>query len=159
MVVFLNKVDKVADAEMLDIVEEEVRELLTGYEFDGKATKIVRGSALKALEGDQSEIGTKSILNLMAAVDESIPTPQRDVKNPFLMPIESVFNISGRGTVATGKVEQGSIRVGQDVELLVSRILLARPKSLVLKCSTSLSIREKLVITLVSCSRVLHQRM
>jgi elongation factor Tu len=118
IVVFLNKVDLVNDADMLEIVEEEVREVLGKYSFDGEKTPIIRGSALKALDGDQTEIGEAAILKLMDAVDEHIPEPKREMTKPFLMPIESVFKISGRGTVATGKVESGTIKLQTDVEIV-----------------------------------------
>lgn len=118
IVVFMNKVDIVNDKDMIDIVEEEVREVLTKYGFDGEATPIIRGSALKALEGDKSEIGEPAILKLMEAVDSYIPEPKRDMAKPFLMPVESVFKISGRGTVATGKVETGTIKLQTEVEIV-----------------------------------------
>jgi elongation factor Tu len=118
IVVFLNKVDMVDDPELLDLVELEMRELLTKYEFPGDDIPIVRGSALKALEGDEGELGSQSILKLMEAVDTYIPEPKRDVDKPFLMPVEDVFSISGRGTVATGRVERGKIRVGEEVEIV-----------------------------------------
>jgi len=118
IVVFLNKVDQVEDSELLDLVEMEVRELLSKYEFPGDDTPIVRGSGLKALEGDTSEIGVPAVLNLMKAVDEFIPTPQRLIDQPFLMPVEDVFTISGRGTVATGRVERGKVRVGETVDIV-----------------------------------------
>ena len=118
IVVFLNKVDMVEDAELLDLVEMEVRELLTSYGFPGDDTPIVKGSALKALEGDQSEIGEPAILKLMEAVDAYIPEPQRPIDGEFLMPIEDVFSISGRGTVVTGRVERGVIKVGEEVEIV-----------------------------------------
>lgn len=118
IVVFLNKVDMVEDAELLDLVEMEVRDLLTSYGFPGDTTPIVKGSALKALEGDQSEIGEPAILKLMEAVDSYIPEPQRPIDGAFLMPIEDVFSISGRGTVVTGRVERGIIKVGEEVEIV-----------------------------------------
>jgi elongation factor Tu len=118
IVVYLNKVDAVDDPELLDLVELEVRELLSKYEFAGDKTPIIRGSALKALEGDKSEMGEGSIGKLMEAVDTFIPTPVRDVDKPFLMAIEDVFSISGRGTVVTGRVERGVIKVGDEVEIL-----------------------------------------
>ncbi len=118
LVVYLNKVDLVKDPEMLEIVEEEVRELLTYYKFDGQNTRIIKGSALKGLEGEDSDIGKKSILELMKAVDETIPVPERDINKPFMMPLESVFNIQGRGTVATGKVDQGTIKLNTEVEIV-----------------------------------------
>jgi elongation factor Tu len=118
IVVYLNKVDAVDDPELLDLVELEVRELLSKYEFPGDKTPIIRGSALKALEGDKGEMGEGSIGKLMDAVDTFIPTPVRDVDKPFLMAIEDVFSISGRGTVVTGRVERGVIKVGDEVEIL-----------------------------------------
>lgn len=118
LVVFLNKVDMVDDPEMVDMVEEEIRELLSKYDFPGDTISIVRGSALKALEGDNSEIGTQSIQRLMDAVDASIPLPERAVDKPFLMAIEGVFSISGRGTVATGRIEAGKVKVGDEVDLV-----------------------------------------
>jgi len=116
IVVFLNKVDMVDDAELLELVEIEVRDLLNKYEFPGDATPVVKGSAVKALEGDQSEIGEPAILKLMEAVDSYIPTPVRAVDKPFLMSVEDVFTITGRGTVATGRVEQGQIKVSEEIE-------------------------------------------
>lgn len=118
IVVFLNKVDMVDDAELLDLVELEVRELLSKYEFPGDEIPIVKGSALKALEGDQGELGKLAILKLMAEVDRYIPQPERAIDKPFLMPVEDVFSISGRGTVVTGRVERGIVKVGQDVEIV-----------------------------------------
>jgi elongation factor Tu len=116
IVVALNKADMVDDEELLDLVELEVRELLTDYEFPGDDTPVVRVSALKALEGD--EAWTAKILELMEAVDSFVPDPQRDIDKPFLMPIEDVFTITGRGTVVTGKVEQGVVKVGEEVEMV-----------------------------------------
>jgi len=118
IVIYLNKVDLLDDEELLELVEMEVRELLDEYEFPGDETPIVLGSALKALEGDTSEIGTQSIVALMEQVDTYIPTPERDVDKPFLMPVEDVFSISGRGTVATGRVERGQINTGDSVEIV-----------------------------------------
>jgi elongation factor Tu len=118
IVVFMNKVDMVDDPELLDLVELEMRELLTKYEFPGDEIPIVRGSALKALDGDEGEQGEQSILRLMEAVDDYIPEPKRDVERAFLMPVEDVFSISGRGTVATGRIERGKIRVGEEVEVV-----------------------------------------
>jgi elongation factor Tu len=117
IVVFLNKVDMVDDEELLDLVELEVRELLSQYEFPGDDIPIIRGSALKALEGD-SEEDEKPIHELMAAVDEYIPVPKRDVDKPFLMPIEDVFSISGRGTVVTGRIERGIVKVSEEIEIV-----------------------------------------
>jgi len=120
MVVYLNKVDMVAkeDAELLDLVELELRELLTKYEFPGDKIPIIRGSALKALEGDTSEIGEGSLVKLLEALDNFIPEPKRQTDKPFLMPVEDVFTISGRGTVVTGRVERGMIKVGEEVEIV-----------------------------------------
>jgi elongation factor Tu len=118
IVVFMNKVDMVDDAELLDLVELEMRELLSKYEFPGDEIPIIRGSALKALEGDKGELGGAAIVKLMAAVDSYIPQPTRDVDKPFLMPVEDVFSISGRGTVATGRVERGRIKTGEEVEIV-----------------------------------------
>jgi len=118
IVVYLNKADMVDDAELLELVEMEVRELLDSYEFPGDDTPVVTGSALKALEGDTSELGEVSILKLVEAMDEYIPIPERPVDQPFLMPIEDVFSISGRGTVVTGRVERGKVRVGEEVAIV-----------------------------------------
>ncbi|MCP5361896.1 MAG: elongation factor Tu [Hyphomicrobiales bacterium] len=118
MVVFMNKVDQVDDPELLELVEMEVRELLSSYDFPGDEIPIVKGSALAALEGRDEEIGEKAILALMDAVDSYIPQPERPVDKPFLMPIEDVFSIEGRGTVVTGRVEQGIIKVGEEIEIV-----------------------------------------
>jgi elongation factor Tu len=118
IVVYLNKADMVDDAELLELVEMEVRELLAKYEFPGDDTPIITGSALKALEGDQSEIGVPSILKLVDALDTYIPEPVRDIDKPFLMPVEDVFSISGRGTVITGRIERGIVKVGDEVEIV-----------------------------------------
>ena len=118
LVVFMNKVDMVDDPELLDLVEMEVRELLTSYQFPGDDIPIIRGSALAALEGKTPEIGHDAILKLMAAVDSYIPQPERAKDQPFLMPIEDVFSISGRGTVVTGRIERGIIKVGEEVEIV-----------------------------------------
>ena len=118
IVVYLNKVDQVDDKEMIELVEEEIRELLTSYKYPGDKTPIVKGSALAAVEGRDDEIGKNSILELMKAVDEHIPQPAREVDKPFLMPVEDVFSISGRGTVATGRVESGVIKTGEEVEIV-----------------------------------------
>jgi elongation factor Tu len=118
IVVFLNKCDMVDDAELLELVEMEVRELLCKYDFPGDDVPIIHGSALKALEGDQSEIGEASIIRLAAALDSYIPTPERAIDKPFLLPIEDVFSISGRGTVVTGRVERGVVKVGEEVEIV-----------------------------------------
>jgi elongation factor Tu len=118
IVVYLNKVDQVDDPELLELVELEVRELLNQYKFPGDDTPIVKGSALKALEGDTSDIGAPSILKLMEEVDKYIPEPERPTDKPFLMPIEDVFSISGRGTVVTGRVERGIVKVGEEIEIV-----------------------------------------
>ena len=118
IVVFMNKVDMVEDPELLELVELEVRELLSKYEYPGDEVPVIRGSALKALEGDPGELGAQAILKLMDAVDAYVPEPQREIDKPFLMPVEDVFTISGRGTVATGRVERGRIRVGDEVEIV-----------------------------------------
>ncbi len=118
IVVFLNKVDMVDDSELLDLVELEVRELLSSYNFPGDDIPVVRGSALKALQGDTSEIGTPAMQKLMDAIDSYIPQPQRDIDRPFLMPVEDVFSIQGRGTVATGRIERGIVKVGEEVEIV-----------------------------------------
>ncbi len=118
VVVYLNKADQVDDEELLELVEMEVRELLDAYEFPGDDTPIVTGSALKALEGDESDIGIPSVLKLVAAMDDYIPVPDRSVDQPFLMPIEDVFSISGRGTVVTGRVERGIVKVGEEIEIV-----------------------------------------
>jgi elongation factor Tu len=118
MVVFLNKADMMEDEELLELVELEVRELLSKYGFPGDTTPVIRGSALKALEGDKGPLGYEAIFKLMESVDTYIPQPQREVDKPFLMPVEDVFSISGRGTVATGRIERGRIKVGEEVEIL-----------------------------------------
>jgi elongation factor Tu len=118
ILVYLNKADQVDDAELLELVEMEVRELLSSYDFPGDDTPIVTGSALKALEGDESDIGVPSVLKLLDAMDSYIPQPERDTDKPFLLPIEDVFSISGRGTVVTGRVERGVVKVGEEVEIV-----------------------------------------
>ncbi len=118
LVVFLNKVDAVDDSEMVDMVEEEIRDLLKKYDFPGDKIPVIRGSALKALQGDASDLGYGAMEKLMSAVDEYIPEPARDTDKPFLMPIESVFSIAGRGTVATGRIESGKLKVGDEVEIV-----------------------------------------
>ncbi len=118
IVVYMNKVDMVDDPELLDLVELEMRELLSKYEFPGDETPIIRGSALKALEGDKGEMGEPTILQLMEAVDSFIPEPKREIDKPFLMSVEDVFTISGRGTVATGRIERGRVKVGEEVEIV-----------------------------------------
>jgi elongation factor Tu len=120
IVIYLNKVDMIAkgDEELLDLVELELRELLSKYQFPGDTTPIVRGSALKALEGEQSDVGEGSIMKLLEALDTFIPEPKREIDKPFLMPVEDVFTISGRGTVVTGRVERGIVKVGEEVEIV-----------------------------------------
>lgn len=118
IVVFLNKVDQVEDKELVDLVEEEVRDLLKKYEFPGDTIPIIRGSALKALENPNDDQWSKPILDLMKAVDETIPEPKRDVDRPFLMPIEDIFSIEGRGTVVTGRIERGVIHINEEVEII-----------------------------------------
>ena len=118
IVVYLNKVDMVDDPELLDLVELETRELLSEYDYPGDDVPMIRGSALKTVEGDESEIGSQAIVELMKAVDEYIPLPQRPVDLPFLMPVEDVFSIQGRGTVGTGRIERGKVKVGEDLEVV-----------------------------------------
>jgi len=118
LVVFLNKVDMVDDPELLDLVEMEVRELLTKYDFPGDKIPVIRGSALKALNGDTSDLGEPSINRLIDALDTYIPEPAREIDKPFCMPVEGVFSIAGRGTVATGRIETGKIKVGEEVEIV-----------------------------------------
>ena len=118
LVVYLNKVDQVDDPELIDLVEEEIRDLLKKYEFPGDTTPIIRGSALAACEDRDEEIGKNSILKLMEAVDTFIPQPPRELDKPFLMPVEDVFSISGRGTVVTGRIEQGIIKPGEEIEII-----------------------------------------
>jgi len=118
IVVFLNKADMVDDKELLELVEMEVRDLLSSYDFPGDKTPIVIGSALKALEGDQSEIGVPAIYKLVQAMDDYFPQPERQIDKPFLLPIEDVFSISGRGTVVTGRVERGIVKVGEEIEIV-----------------------------------------
>ena len=118
IVVFLNKVDMVDDPELLELVEMEVRELLSAYDFPGDDIPVIQGSALKALEGDSSEIGAQAVQKLLGQIDTYIPDPVRDIDKPFLMPVEDVFSIQGRGTVATGRVEKGIIKVGDEVEIV-----------------------------------------
>ena len=118
LVVFLNKIDMVDDAEMVDMVEEEIRDLLTKYDFPGQEIPIIRGSATKALSGDAGPLGAEAIMKLMDAVDSYISEPAREIDKPFLMSVEGVFSISGRGTVATGRVERGKVKVGEEVEVV-----------------------------------------
>jgi len=118
LVVFMNKVDQVDDQELLDLVEMEIRELLSKYQYPGDDIPVVKGSALAAVEGRDPEIGEKAIIELMQKVDEYIPTPARDIDKPFLMPVEDVFSISGRGTVVTGRIERGIVKVGEEIDII-----------------------------------------
>ncbi|KKW42218.1 MAG: Elongation factor Tu [Candidatus Magasanikbacteria bacterium GW2011_GWA2_56_11] len=118
IVVFLNKVDQVSDPELIDLVEEEVRDLLKKYEFPGDVTPVIRGSALKALENPNDEAAAKPIMDLLKTLDEYIPEPQRDLDKPLLMPIEDVFSIEGRGTVVTGRIERGKVKIGDEIEIV-----------------------------------------
>ncbi len=118
IVVYMNKCDMVQDAELLDLVEEEIRDLLTKYEFPGKDTPIIRGSALKALEGDTSEMGEGSVMKLVETLDSYIPDPTRETDKPFLMPIEDIFSIEGRGTVVTGRIERGQVKINEEIEIV-----------------------------------------
>jgi len=118
IVVYMNKCDMVQDKELLDLVEEEIRDLLTKYEFPGKDTPIIRGSALKATEGDTSELGEPSILKLLETLDTYIPDPVREIEKPFLMPIEDIFSIEGRGTVVTGRIERGQVKINEEIEIV-----------------------------------------
>jgi elongation factor Tu len=122
IIVFLNKVDQVSDAELVDLVEEEIRDLLKKYEFPGDTTPIIRGSALKALENPSDEAAAKPILELLKTLDEYIPEPKRDLDKPFLMPIEDVFSIEGRGTVVTGRIERGIVKVGDEVSIVGMKV-------------------------------------
>jgi elongation factor Tu len=150
MVVFLNKSDMVDDEELLELVDMEIRELLTSYDFPGDDIPIITGSALAALEGRDDEIGKNKVLELMEAVDSYIPEPERDIDKPFLMPVEDVFSISGRGTVATGRIERGIVKVQDEVEIVGMKET-TKTVVTVLKCSASCSIKVRLVITAVSC--------
>ncbi|MCP4313527.1 MAG: elongation factor Tu, partial [Bacteroidetes bacterium] len=118
IIVYMNKCDMVDDDELLELVEMEIRELLSEYDFPGDDIPIIMGSALKALEGDEGEMGAESIEKLVEALDSYIPQPERDVEKPFLLPIEDVFSISGRGTVVTGRVERGIVKVGEEIEIV-----------------------------------------
>ena len=149
IIVFLNKADMVDDKELLDLVEMEVRELLNSYNFPGDDTPIIVGSALKALEGDKGDLGEKAISKLLETLDTYIPDPKREIDKPFLMPIEDVFSISGRGTVVTGRIERGIVKVGEEVEIVGIKPTVLAP-ALVSKCSVSCSTKVKRVITLVS---------
>jgi elongation factor Tu len=150
IVVYLNKADMVDDEELLELVEMEVRELLDSYEFPGDDTPIITGSALKALEGDESEIGTQSIDKLVEALDSYIPEPERAIDGAFLMPIEDVFSISGRGTVVTGRVERGIVKVGEESRSSASRTP-PRPPAPVWRCSASCSTKVRRATTSACC--------
>ncbi len=150
IIVFLNKCDMVDDAELLELVEMEVRELLDKYEFPGDDTPIIHGSAKLAMEGDKGELGELAIMKLADALDTYIPTPERAIDGAFLMPVEDVFSISGRGTVVTGRVERGVIKVGEEIEI-VGISDTQRPPARAWRCSASCSTRVRLVTTSVSC--------
>ena len=151
IVVFLNKVDMVDDPELLELVEVEVRELLSNYEFPGDDVPVIKGSALKALEGDDD--AKQAIYELTDALDNYIPEPQRDLDKPFQMPVEDVFSITGRGTVATGRIEQGKVNVGDEVELVGIHPRRTRPSSRVSRCSASCSTTGRPVTTSAVCAR------
>ena len=152
LVVFMNKVDMVDDPELLDLVEMEVRELLSKYDFPGDNIPIIKGSALWRSRTSTPEIGHDSILKLMDAVDDYIPQPERPIDQPFLMPVEDVFSISGRGTVVTGRVERGIVKVGEEVEIVGLRTRIRRP-SPASKCSASCSIRARPATTSAPAAR------
>ena len=149
IVVFLNKVDMVDDDELLELVEVEVRELLSNYEFPGDDVPVIKGSALKALEGDEE--AKKAIYELTDALDNYIPEPQRDLDKPFQMPVEDVFTITGRGTVATGRIEQGKVNVGDEVELVGIHPRRPRRSSPASRCSASCSTRARPATTSAAC--------
>ena len=154
IVVFLNKADMVDDAELLELVEMEVRELLSKYDFPGDDTPIITGSALKALEGDQSEIGVPAIIKLVDALDSYIPEPVRAIDKPFLMPVEDVFSISGRGTVVTGRIERGVIKVGDEIEDRRHPPTAEDDRARAWKCSASCWTRARQATTPVCCCAV-----
>ena len=156
IVVYMNKVDQVDDPELLDLVEMEIRELLSSYDFPGDEIPVVRGSALVTLENGDPKIGHDSIVKLMEEVDRYIPQPDRPKDKPFLMPIEDVFSISGRGTVVTGRVERGVLHVGDDIEIVSNRP--RRPHVPVSKCSASSWMKAKPAITSVYCSVVPREK-
>ena len=153
LAVFMNKVDQVDDEELLELVEMEIRELLSSYDFPGDDIPIVKGSALAALEGGDAAIGSDAIKELMAQVDSYIPQPDRPKDQPFLMPIEDVFSISGRGTVVTGRIEAGVVNVGEEIEIVGLKELLRRPVP-ALRCSASCLTRVRLAIMWVFCCGV-----
>jgi elongation factor Tu len=150
IIVFLNKCDMVDDAELLELVEMEVRELLDKYEFPGDATPIIHGSAKLAMEGDKGELGEQAIMKLADALDSYIPTPERAIDGAFLMPVEDVFSISGRGTVVTGRVERGVIKVGEEIEIVGIRAR-KRPSAPASRCSASCWTRARRATTSASC--------
>jgi elongation factor Tu len=151
IIVFLNKCDMVDDAELLELVEMEVRELLDKYDFPGDATPIIHGSAKLAMEGDKGELGEQAIFKLADALDSYIPTPERAVDGAFLMPVEDVFSISGRGTVVTGRVERGIIKVGESKSRSSASAPRRRPPAPASKCSASCSTRARRATTSASC--------
>ena len=151
IIVFLNKCDMVDDAELLELVEMEVRELLDKYDFPGDDTPIIHGSAKLALEGDKGELGEEAIMKLADALDTYIPTPERAVDGAFLMPVEDVFSISGRGTVVTGRVERGIVKVGEEIEIVGITRRPRRPPAPAWKCSASCSTRARPATTSASC--------
>ena len=137
IVVYMNKADMVDDKELLELVEMEVRELLSVYKFPGDKTPIIIGSALKALEGDKSEIGVPSVVKLVEEMDKYIPVPKREIEKPFLMPVEDVFSISGRGTVVTGRIERGIVKVNDEVEIIGLKATVRRRSARAWRCSAS----------------------
>ena len=150
IIVFMNKCDMVDDAELLELVEMEVRELLSKYEFPGDDTPIIKGSAKLALEGDKGELGEQAIMKLADALDSYIPTPERAIDGAFLMPVEDVFSISGRGTVVTGRVERGVVKVGEEIEI-VGIAPRRRPPAPAWRCSESCWTRARPATTWASC--------
>jgi elongation factor Tu len=150
IIVFLNKCDMVDDAELLELVEMEVRELLSKYDFPGDDTPIVKGSAKLAMEGDKGELGEQAIMRLADALDTYIPTPERAIDGTFLMPVEDVFSISGRGTVVTGRVERGVVKVGEEIEIVGIRRR-RRPPARAWRCSASCWTRARRATTWASC--------
>ena len=158
LVVFMNKCDMVDDPELLDLVEMEVRELLSTYQFPGDDIPIMRGSALMALEDKEPKLGHDAILKLMEAVDTYIPQPERPIDKPFLMPIEDVFSISGRGTVVTGRVERGMVKVGEDSRDHRHQARPPRPRSRALKCSASCWTRARRATISARCCAALSAK-
>ena len=149
VVVFLNKIDQVDDDELIELVEEEVKDLLNEYDFPGEETPIIKGSALKALEGDEE--AQKAVFELAAALDSYIPEPVRELDKPFLMPIEDIFSITGRGTVATGRVEQGIVNTGDEVEIVGIHRTRPKPSSPASRCSARSSTRVRPATTSAPC--------